>query len=442
MLEKSLNTEVKRRRRELKRTLGQNAIAIIPAAPIRNRNRHLEYAYRQESDFYYLTGFEEPEAVAVLIPGRKRAEYILFLRDRDLEMETWNGRRVGVERAAQWLGCDDAFPISDIDDILPGLMEGRERIFYQMGKDSEFDQRVMGWLNSVRARVRSNDWSPPSEFVSLEYHLHEMRLLKSKYEQSQMGQAAAISCQAHRRAMAICQPGINETELEAELIYAYKRHGGTHAYLPIVGGGENACILHYNENNTVLNDGDLVLIDSGCELNCYASDITRTFPVNGTFSDPQRELYELVLEANRAAIAQAVPGNHWNDPHDASVKVLTKGLVKLGLLSGKVPELIKSNAYKAFYMHRVGHWLGLDTHDVGDYKIDGKWRLLESGMTMTIEPGLYIGDQRKIPKAYRNTGIRIEDNLVLTADGHVNLTKDAPVSIEAIEALVGTQVLG
>ena len=425
--------EFARRRRSLMRTMGSDSIAIIPAARETLRNGDADYPYRQNSDFYYLSGFHEPESVIVLIPGRKQAEFILFCRERDPLQETWHGRRLGVERAPEALGADDAFPISDLDDIMPGLIEGRERVYYTIGVDPTFDSRVLGWINRVRATVRSGG-HVPGEFVALDYHLHEMRLFKSRSELATMRRAARVTAQGHKRGMRACKPGMYEYELEAELVHEYRRNGAVHSFLPIVGGGENGCILHYTENKDELQDGDLVLIDTGAEVECYAGDVTRTYPVNGKFSEAQAEVYQVVLDAQLAAIECVRPGNHWNAPHEAAVKVLTQGLVKLGLLKGKVPTLIKEEAYRKFYMHRTGHWLGLDVHDVGEYKVDGEWRQLEPGMVVTVEPGLYITSGKGIPKKYENIGIRIEDDVAVTKDGPEVLSKDAPKSIADIEA--------
>lgn len=426
--------EYARRRRDLMRLMGHGAIAIVPAAHEKIRNRDTQYPFRQDSDFHYLTGFPEPEAVAVLVPGRKPAEYILFCRERDALMETWNGRRAGPEGATREYRADDAFPIGDIDDILPGLIERRERVFYTMGNYSEFDQRVIGWVNGLRAQAKSGMHSP-EEFVSLDHILHDMRLYKSKPELAVMRRAAAISMGAHARAMRVCRPGMNESELEAEFLYEFRRHGGVPAYNPIVGGGENGCILHYVENNRPLQDGELVLIDAACEYQSYATDITRTFPVNGRYTPEQRAIYELVLKAQLAAIAKMRAGNHWNTPHEAAVKVLTAGLVKLGLLRGPVSRLIKDEAYKKFYMHRTGHWLGLDVHDVGDYKVGDEWRELEPGMVMTAEPGIYIAaGTRGVPKCWWNIGVRIEDDVLVTRGEPEVLTGALIKQADEIEA--------
>jgi Xaa-Pro aminopeptidase len=433
------NKEFAKRRRQLMHAMEANSIAILPAAPVRYRNRDSEYPFRQDSDFYYLTGFTEPEAVAVLVPEREYGEYILFCRERDPLMETWHGRRAGPDGARELYGADDAFPVTDIDDILPGLIENRERVYYSMGYSPEFDQRVMGWVNRIRARARGGS-TAPMEFVALEHLLHDMRLFKSPAEVKVMRRAAQIAAAAHQRAMRSTRPGMGEFEVEAELLHEFRRGNAWTAYNPIVGGGANGCILHYTENNAKLNDGDLLLIDAGAELYGYASDITRTFPVNGRFSAAQRAVYEVVLAAQHAALQQVRPGRHWNEPHDAAVRALTEGLLKLGILKGKVKELIRKEAYKRFYMHRTGHWLGLDVHDVGDYKIGGQWRLLEPGMMLTVEPGLYIpAGSKGVAKKWWNIGIRIEDDVLVTKTGYEVLSRDAPKSADEIEALMAAR---
>lgn len=433
-------TEFSRRRKRLMQMMGKNSVAILPAAPVRLRNRDAEHPYRQDSDFYYLTGFPEPEAVVVLIPKREHGEYILFCRERDPEMETWHGRRAGLEGAITEYGADDSFPITDIDDILPGMLENCERVFYAMGCNPEFDQQVNGWVNKLREQARAGVHTP-GEFVALDHLLHDMRLYKSRAEINAMRKAAKVSAKAHIRAMEMCKPGMMEYEIEAEFQHHFKKHGCTPAYTPILGGGENGCILHYTENNTELRDGDLLLIDAGAEHNLYAADITRTFPVNGRFNKEQKDLYNIVLEAQLAAIEQVKPGNHWNDPHEAAVKVLTRGLIKLGLLKGNLRSLIKEQAYRIFYMHRTGHWLGMDVHDVGDYKVGDAWRELEPGMVLTVEPGLYIAPgtkvgKRTVSKKWQGIGIRIEDDVLVTKDGCEVLSKDAPKTIEEIESLM------
>ena len=377
--------EFERRRKQLMRMVGTGGIAILPAAPVRKRSRDVEYRYRQDSDFYYLTGFTEPEAVAVLVPGRKQGEYLLFCRERDPDRELWDGKRTGQEGAIAEYGADDAFPIDDIDDIIPGLIEGCSRVYYTMGMYSDFDSHVADWVNSLRSKL-SRGVHTPQEFVALDHLLHDMRLYKSRAEISAMRRAAKVAVAAHRRAMQITRPGMFEYEVEAEFRHEFRRNGAWASYSPIVGGGANACTLHYVDNEDELRDGDLLLIDAGCELDYYASDVTRTFPVNGRFSPEQRAVYEIVLEAQDAAIGKTVKGNHWNDPHDAAIRVITRGLRKLGLLDGAVPKLIKDGAYRQYYMHRTGHWLGMDVHDVGDYKVGDEWRVLEPGMVTTVEP--------------------------------------------------------
>ena len=428
--------EFARRRRQLMRQMGRDTIAIVPAAPVRHRNNDVEYSYRQDSDFFYLTGFAEPEAVAVLVPGREQAEYVLFVRDRDPERETWDGRRAGTEGATGQYGADDAFPITDIDEILPGLMENRTRVFYAMGTHPEFDQRVLGWVNGLKAQARHGR-HPPQEFVALDYVLHDMRLYKSRAEVEVMRESARIAARAHVRAMRACRPGGNEYGIAAELLHEFHRHGADTSYEPIVGGGANSCILHYRENDQPLKSGDLLLIDAGCEYQLYASDITRTFPVNGRFTPEQRAVYDIVLAANHAAVAKVKPGNSWNDPHAAAVRVITQGLVKLGLLKGSPAQLERDGAYKRFFMHRTGHWLGMDVHDVGDYRIGEEWRVLEPGMALTIEPGIYIpAGMKGVPRRFANIGIRIEDDVVVTRDGCEVLTDAVPRHPDEIEALM------
>jgi len=427
--------EYARRRRHLMELVGSGGIVVLPAAPERVRSRDTLFSYRPDSDFHYLTGFAEPEAAAVLVPGRAQGEFLLFCRERNPERELWDGPRCGPEAAVAEYGCDDAFPITDIEEILPGLLERSERVYYPMGVAIEFDQRLLGWMNVLN--VKRHSGHAPTEIVALDHLLHEMRLFKSRAEISLMTRSAQIAVAAHRRAMRACRPGLMEYELEAEYLHEFKRHGADHAYLPIVAGGANACVLHYTSNAAPLLDGDLVLVDAGCEHEMYASDITRTFPVNGRFSEPQREIYEIVLGANAAATAVATPGNHWNDPHEAAIKEITRGLRKLGVLEGRLPTLIKEGAYRRFFMHRTGHWLGMDVHDVGDYKVAEQWRLLEPGMALTIEPGIYINaNERHVPKRWRGIGVRIEDDVVVTRDAPRVLTAGLPTGVAAIEALM------
>jgi len=429
--------EFSRRRRALMRMMGKGGIAILPAAPVRLRNRDVDYAYRQDSDFYYLTGLAEPEAVTVLVPGRAEGECIIFCRPADPDREIWDGKRASPEGAQRDHGADQAFSIDAIDDELPALIEQCERVYYTMGVHPEFDTRLIGWVADMRTRARGGVHTP-DEIIALDHLLHDLRLYKSRSEISAMRKSARIAVDAHKRAMKMCQPGMHEFEVEAEYLYEFRRKGVCCSYQPIVGGGENACVLHYVDNDQQLTDGDLVLADVGCEYAYYASDVTRTWPVNGKFTAAQREVYEIVLEAHDAAIKKVQPGNHWNDPHDAALKVISKGLLGLGLLKGKLPAVIKSGAYRKFFMHRTGHWLGMDVHDVGDYKVAGHWRLLEPGMVLTIEPGIYIPQVSSVPKRYRNIGIRIEDDVLVTANGNDVLTADLATHPDDIEALVGS----
>lgn len=431
--------EYKRRRRALAAAIGHDGIAILPAASEVVRNRDVHHPFRQNSDFSYLSGFPEPDAILVLAPKRKEGEYVLFCRPRDPERERWDGARIGVEGATADYRADQAYPLAELDAVMPTLIDGRARLYYPIGADAALDARVMGWINRVRANVRAGA-SAPDTFVTIESILHEMRLRKSPAEITRMRRAAEISAAAHSHLMRVCAPGLNESRLEAEFHHACALAGARfQAYSPIVGGGANACVLHYVENRAPLRDGDLVLIDAGCELDGYASDITRTFPVNGRFSPPQRALYELVLEAQRAAIAKAKPGRRWNEPHDAAVKVLTKGLIRLGILEGKLSKLIEEEAHKPFYMHRTGHWLGMDVHDVGSYKQEGQWRPFEPGMVLTVEPGLYLADDPAIPEPYRHIGIRIEDDVLITEDGYEILSAGVPKDPDAIESLMSTR---
>ena len=429
--------EFARRRRALMRKMGRDAIAIVPAAPVRTRNNDVDYPYRQDSDFYYLTGFGEPEAVAVLVPGRAQAEYILFVRERDSTREMWDGRRAGPAGARRIHGAHDAFPITDIDEILPGLLENRAKVFYAMGLYPQFDQRVVGWVNGLRTQAR-NGGHPPQEFVALDQVLHELRLIKSRTELELMRTSARIGARAHVRAMRACRPGRMEYELMAEILHEFHRHGTDTSYPPIVGGGANSCVLHYVKNDEVLRAGEVVLIDAGCEYRYYASDITRTFPVAGRFTPEQRAVYDIVLAANLAAIAKVRPGNHWNEPHEAAVRVVTQGLVRLGLLKGQPAKLERDGAYRRFFMHRTGHWLGMDVHDVGDYKTGDAWRVLEPGMVLTIEPGIYIPrGARGVPKRLQGIGVRIEDDVAVTRGGAEVLTDGVPKDPDQIEALMG-----
>lgn len=426
---------LQRRRQDLMRSM-DGGVAVIPTAPVRNRNGDVDYLYRPDSDFFYVTGFAEPDAVAVLCPGREQGEYLIFCREKDPEKEIWDGRRAGLEGAVELYGADDAFPITDLGDILPSILEDKEKIFYNVGRYAEFDQLIMQWLNDIKQRSRSGVVAP-YELIDLSHILHEQRLIKRKDEIATIQRAAKISAAGHTRAMQVCQPGMTEHQLQAELEYEFRRLGSTsNAYPSIVAGGANACILHYIDNNAVLNDGDLLMIDAGAELGCYASDISRTFPVNGKFSAEQKALYEVVLAAQAAAFEACEPGQHWNRPHENAVVVLTQGLVDLGILQGTVDDLIEQNAYRKYYMHRTGHWLGLDVHDVGDYQIDHQWRVLEPGMVFTVEPGLYMGQHADLDERWHNIGIRIEDDVAIRKNGYDVLTSDVPKEVDAIEQLM------
>ncbi len=429
--------EFQQRRRDLMNHMEPNSIAILASSNGILRNGDSEFRFRQNSDMYYLSGFAEAQSVLVLVPGREQGQCLLFCQEKDPLKELWNGKLLGPEVAIKELGLDDAFPIGDIDDILPGLIEGRERVYYAMGKDESFDHKVMEWVKVIRKKVRSGAHSP-GEFLVLDHLLHEMRLIKSKPEVDLMRESGQIAVRAHKRAMQLCKPGLNEFQVEAEFMHEFFRSGcRAPAYTSIVASGVNACILHYTENNQKLKDGDLLLIDAGCEYEYYASDITRTFPVNGKFTPEQKAIYELVLKAQLAAIETVKPGNHWDDPHNMTVRVLTEGLIELGLLKGAVAELIESGAYRDFYMHRAGHWLGMDVHDVGDYKIDGKWRQLEPGMVMTVEPGLYIAPGNlNVEARWRGISVRIEDDVAVTRTGHEILTAGLPKTVQEIEAFM------
>ena len=423
------------RRRKLMDLVGNDSIIIIPSADLKVRNRDAEFAFRQDSDFLYLTGFNEPQSVAVMTPGRKKSEYIIFCREKDPKTELWTGRMAGLKGAVDDHGAEDAFPMEDIDEILPRLMENRKKVYYSIGHNPEFDKQVISWVNSLRAKVR-NGVQAPYELITLDKHLHEMRLFKSPAEQELMRQAANASVMAHVQAMKACQPELMEYEIDAEYLYAFRKQGMEPAYTSIVGGGENTCILHYIDNNAKLKDGDLLLVDAGAENQGYASDITRTFPVNGMFTEEQRQLYQIVLDAQYAAIRQVQPGNNWDDPHKAAVQVIASGLLELGLVEGDLEEIIKEEEYKPFYMHKTGHWLGLDVHDVGDYKLNGEWRTLEPGMVLTVEPGIYVSPSESIDKKWWNIGIRIEDDVLVTENGHEVLTGELIKEVDDIEALM------
>lgn len=429
--------EYARRRQQLLAQLPAGSVALVCAAHLKTRNRDAEYSFRQDSDFYYLTGFNEPDALLLLIPGRAEGEYVLFCPPRDPGMEIWTGYRAGPEGCIHDFGADQAFPLTELEQKVPELLDGAQRLYYALGQDEALDNRVRGWINEIRSRARLGAQAP-EELVLLDSLLHELRLFKSDAELEVMRRAADISAEAHIRAMRVSHPGMHEYQLEAEITgYCMDQGARFQAYSPIVGAGANGCILHYIENSAPMQDGDLVLIDAGCELDNYASDITRTFPVNGRFNERQKALYQLVLDTQLACIDAIRPGVAWNRIHDLSVEYLTRGLIQLGLLQGDPDTLIEEGACRRFYMHRIGHWLGMDVHDVGSYKIGGEWRPLEPGMVMTVEPGLYIApDDDTVDPDWRGIGIRIEDDVVVTDTGCEVLTAGVPKSIAEIEQLM------
>ena len=423
-----------RRRARLAARLG-NGVAIVPTAPECLRNRDAHYPYRYDSYFYYLTGFREPEAVLVLVGG-ETPRSMLFCREKNAEREIWDGFRYGPEAAREAFAFDEACSITELDARMPDLLADRPAVQVHLGSDPLWDGRVLGWVNAVRGRARSGV-AAPGDLRDVRVLLDEMRLIKDGHEVALMRRAGDISAAAHCLAMQAARPGVAEYAVEAVLQHEFRRCGAqAPAYTPIVAGGVNACVLHYVENNATLADGDLLLIDAGCELDGYASDITRTFPVNGRFSGPQRDVYELVLAAQAAAIAVVKPGAHWNAPHDAAVAVLAQGFIDLKLLGGTLDAVLEQETYKQFYMHRTGHWLGLDVHDAGEYKTGGEWRELQPGMVLTVEPGCYIRPGPGVPEAFAHIGIRIEDDALVTVGGCEILSAAAPKNVADIEALM------
>lgn len=415
-----------------------SGVAVIPTAPERLRNRDAHYPYRFDSYFYYLTGFMEPEAVLVIVAASEKApaRHILFCRDKDVEREIWDGFRYGPLLARETFGLDEAYAIAQLDDLLPKLLADQPVVYSTIGHDPAWEQRIAGWINTVRAQSRSGV-SAPHEISDYRTILDEMRLIKDTHELQTMRRAAGISAQAHCVAMQATKPGRFEYEIEAELLHVFRRHGAqAPAYTSIVAGGANACILHYIDNSAQLNAGDLLLIDAGCELDGYAADITRTFPVNGRYTPAQKDIYELVLAAQQAAIDRARPGSSWNDPHQAALNVLAQGFVDFGLCQGSVDAVLESEDYKRFYMHRTGHWLGMDVHDAGEYKQRGEWRTLQAGMTLTVEPGCYIRPAENVPQAFWNIGVRIEDDVLVTSEGNEILTAGVPKTVNEIEELM------
>ena len=430
----NLNEFSARRHRLMQKMV--EGIAIIPTSPELIRNRDSHYPFRFDSYFYYLTAFKEPESVLFIIAGTE-PKTVLFCRDKDMEREIWDGFRYGPAAAVAEFGIDEAYSIHQLDEIAPKLIANQSKLFYSLGADPAWDSRVTAWLNQLRSQARTGV-SAPDEIVDVRKHLDEMRLCKSAYEIETMRQSANIAAAAHQRAMQFSKPGMMEYQVEAEFLHEFYRRGAqAPAYTSIVAGGPNACTLHYNANNAKLRDGDLLLIDAGCELDGYASDITRTFPVNGKFSAAQKDLYELVLASQAAAIAKVSPSNHWNAPHEAALDVLIRGFIDVGLCTGSPEEVLETGSYRQFYMHRTGHWLGLDVHDAGEYKDrQGNWRMLEKGMALTVEPGCYVRPADNVPEHFWNIGIRIEDDVVVTESGCEVMTKAAPKTVAEIEALM------
>ena len=426
------------RRLQLMDIAGDESVIIVPAADPKLRNNDVAYPYRQDSDFLYLSGFSEPDAMMVLLPGEKGGHSILFCRERDPHREMWDGQMAGTVGAVEQFGFDEAFPINEIEKRLPRLLHGCERIYYDLGKNSDFDQLLIGWMNEFRAKTRKK-FLAPDEIIALDHSLHEMRLFKSRTEITAMRKSSRIAASAHRRAMQVCKPGMNEADIHAELLQTFIRNQCEASYIPIVGGGANACVLHYISNRDRLNDGDLLLIDAGAEYDGYASDITRTFPVNGKFSGQQRDLYQLILEAQLKAIDEVRAGNPWDHVHETAVRVATAGMIDLGILKGGLEEALEEEYFKDYYVHNTGHWLGLDVHDVGEYEIDGHSRVLEPGMTLTVEPGIYIpASATAVDEGWRGLGIRIEDNVAVTRDKADVLTSDICKSVDEIEALMAS----
>lgn len=428
--------EFARRRLQLMEIAGNGSVIIVRAATAKIRNNDAGYPYRQDSDFLYLSGFSEPEAMIVLLPQEEAGHSILFCRKRDSHREMWDGLMTGTEGAVEQFGFDEAFPISEAGQRLPGLLHDRERVYYDLGKDPDFDQLLIGWMNEFRAKTRKK-FLAPDEIIALDHSLHEMRLFKSRTEISAMKKSARVAVAAHQRAMQVCKPGMNEAEIHAELLHTFTRNQCEASYIPIVGGGANACVLHYISNRDQLNDGDLLLIDAGAEYDGYASDITRTFPVNGKFSGPQRDLYQVVLAAQLKAIEEVRAGNPWEHVHETAVQVATEGMLDLGILEGSLDEALEEEHFKDYYVHNTGHWLGLDVHDVGEYEIDGHSRVLEPGMVLTVEPGIYIPESAtSVDETWRGMGIRIEDNVAVSRDEADILSAGICKSISDIEALM------
>lgn len=437
-----LPEEFQNRRLSVFEQMLPESIAILPSAQLQYRNHDAEYPFRQNSDFYYLTGFSEPNSVLVLLKDKTSAmEYIIFNQPLVEEEMIWTGPRFGIEGALKELRANKAYSITELDSMMPTLLAEKQQIYYSLGRNAAWDARLNEWLKGVRSNVRKGVHAPTA-YIDLLSIIHELRLKKSPAEIELMKKAAQISGEAYIRLMNYCKPKLMEYELEAEFVHECLSKGCRYpAYSPIVGGGQNACILHYVKNDQPLKEGELVLIDAGGEFQYYASDITRTFPVNGRFSNDQKSIYNLVLKAQLAAIKKVRPGILWNQIQDEILSVMVPGLIELGILKGQASTLIENKAYRSVYMHGSGHWLGLDVHDAGEYKIKDQWRPLEPGMVLTVEPGIYIAPNTPdIDKRWWGIGVRIEDDILVTEQGHVVLSEAAPKTVEEIETLMSHSV--
>ncbi len=431
-----INSEVLKKRREEFMGMLHEGIAVVTTSKHLTRNRDVMYPFRPDSNFFYLTAFPEPDAAAVFVPGRKEGEYLLFCREKNPEMERWDGRRAGLEGAVEDYGADQAYPIEKLQEVLVDLLPEYQNVYSQMGQDSDLDKEILSIVSDLRTQSRQGT-KVPAQFVHLDHILHEMRLIKDSEEIRIMRKAAKLAAKGHIRAMQRTRPGMYEYQVQAELEYVFLQGGGLSvAYPSIVAGGSNACILHYIDNDNRLDEGDLLLIDAGVEIDCYASDITRTFPVNGKFSGAQKDVYEVVLNAQIAAIDAVRVDRPVTEYHDVAVRKLTEGMVEIGLLKGDPEELVEKGEYRKFYMHLTGHWLGIDVHDVGDYRIGKQGRSLEPGMILTVEPGLYIEPCAEVDEKWHNIGIRIEDDVLVKRGGPEVLTADVPKNVDDIQALM------
>ena len=433
-----MKSDFKKRRKILMDKIGNDSVLIIPSARHYKRTRDVEYPYRQDSDFFYLTGFGESDSLMMLIPDKKNGQFILFCKDKDPLRERWDGPITGPIQAKKDFDADQSYAIDKIEELLPNLIKGKKLIYAPYDKDEKFSLRLKKWIQSSDRLLKIKN--SKTKILNSSNILHEIRLIKSESEIRKMRKAARIAVDAHRKTMSKVKTFRYEYELEAEIKYEFNKSNSTSSYIPIVGSGKNSCVLHYNSNNSVLKDGDLVLIDAGCETEFYASDITRTYPVNGKFTRQQKEIYNIVLDAQKAAISQARRGNKFSDPHDAAVIIITQGLAKIGLLKGNISDLIKEKRYTRFFMHRTSHWIGMDVHDVGDYMIDNEWRSLENGMVLTIEPGIYIDDGEDIPEEYRQIGVRIEDMVLVNNSSPEVMTCGLEKEIDEIEEIISNEL--